>query len=288
MGTSTGKRSRMMAAAAALAVFACGAVLALSFAPHPVAGSYEPVTDDLTEYTEPGEAQNWSRFPHSTAQHARMPCLLCHVRNDNSPTPKRSGHIPCASCHVQEFADPGHAICTICHTNASTGALKRFPPLRSFNVRFDHARHQRLASCASCHRPAQRGRAFSIPAGFAAHTTCYSCHGPRTQSGGRNTGSCGVCHQPGRPNRPAQTSHAYAVNFSHQEHTGRGRMQCSACHTIRPRAARGRQVTEPTAAMHFAPAGTQSCASCHNDRRAFGANDFSNCKKCHEGKTFRF
>jgi hypothetical protein len=40
--------------------------------------------------------------------------------------------------------------------------------------------------------------------------------------------------------------------------------------------------------MHFASTRTQSCASCHNNSRAFGGTDFSDCKRCHEGSTFRF
>jgi hypothetical protein len=28
--------------------------------------------------------------------------------------------------------------------------------------------------------------------------------------------------------------------------------------------------------------------SCHNDKRAFGGDDFSDCKRCHQGPTFRF
>jgi hypothetical protein len=39
--------------------------------------------------------------------------------------------------------------------------------------------------------------------------------------------------------------------------------------------------------MHFPPAGRQSCASCHNNRRAFG-EDFTQCRRCHEARTFRF
>jgi len=51
---------------------------------------------------------------------------------------------------------------------------------------------------------------------------------------------------------------------------------------------KGRQVTAPVAAEHFAPAGTTSCATCHNNKRAFGPPDFADCKRCHTGKTFKF
>ena len=229
-------------------------------------------------------AQDYSRFRHSTPQHDRMPCLLCHKREDNSAAIRFPGHMPCAGCHVQQFADNKHPICTICHTATS---VKRFPGLRSFNSKFDHAKHSRQTNCATCHRPLRAGVALSIPAGTSAHQTCFTCHGPRTEVGGRNIGSCSVCHQPGSPTRNTAAARAFQVNFSHSEH-GRRDLSCSACHTIRAGAGRGRQVTAPTAAMHFAPAGTQSCASCHNNRRAFGGNDFADCKQCHERNTFKF
>jgi c(7)-type cytochrome triheme protein len=228
-------------------------------------------------------AQDFSRSRHDSPQHRRMPCLVCHVRSDNSPTPKMPGHLPCSSCHVQQFADNQNPICTICHTATD---VKRFPPLRSFNVRFNHAVHTRQTNCATCHKPARQGVALSIPSGANAHVSCFQCHGPQKTVGDRNIGSCSVCHQPGRPVRISATAKAFSVNFSHAEHA-RKNLSCSACHTIRPGNARGRQVSEPVAAMHFAPAGTQSCASCHNNKRAFG-EDFTQCKRCHEARTFRF
>lgn len=234
------------------------------------------------------EGQDYSRFQHRNPTHSRMPCLLCHQRTDNSAAPKFSGHVPCASCHTQQFADGGSQICTICHTNAQTGAMKRFPSLRSFNSRFDHARHMRQTGCATCHKPSRRGVALSIPAGLGAHTTCYQCHGPRTEIGGRNIGSCSTCHQLGRPTRTSDWSPAFAKNFDHSEHRGVGRLNCSSCHTVRARMPRGRQVTSPVASMHFASSRSLSCATCHDNKRAFGGTDFADCKRCHQGASFRF
>jgi hypothetical protein len=103
--------------------------MVLSYAEEQTAASEN---DDTTN--EP--PQDFSRFRHDTQQHTRMPCLVCHVRSSNSPTPKMPGHIPCASCHSAEFAK-GNAspICAICHTATD---VKSFPPLRSFNAVFDH------------------------------------------------------------------------------------------------------------------------------------------------------
>lgn len=242
----------------------------------------------LVENAEPTpnqSVQDYSKFQHSNPMHTRLPCLLCHKRAEGLTTPKFPGHMPCAGCHVQQFADNKSPVCIICHT--ATG-VKPFPPLRSFNIQFDHGQHIRQTNCAICHKPSQRGVALSVPSGANAHVTCFQCHGPRTEIGGRNIGSCSECHKPGRPVRGSEWAKAFTVNFSHQEHIRQGNMNCAACHTVRAGAARGKQVSAPAASMHFAPAGVQSCAACHNNKRAFGAGDFTNCKRCHEGKTFKF
>ena len=224
-----------------------------------------------------------ARFDHRIAQHERMPCLLCHIRQSGVTSPKMPGHTPCAGCHVQQFADNQNAICTICHTATS---VKPFPALRSFSSIFNHGAHVRQTNCSTCHRPSRLGAGYSVPSRVAAHATCFRCHGPRTEIGGRNIGSCGTCHQPGRPVRNSDWSRAYAVNFSHREHLTK--MDCATCHTVQRGTARGRQVTSPLVSMHFAPAGRASCAACHNNKRAFGPPDFADCKRCHEGKTFNF
>lgn len=228
--------------------------------------------------------QDYSKFLHSNPMHERLPCLLCHVRSEGSTKPKLPGHMPCASCHVQQFAGNTSPMCNICHTATS---VKPFPPLRSFGIRFDHNQHIRQTNCATCHKPSRREVAFSVPSGANAHITCFRCHGPRTEVGGQNIGSCSECHQPGRPVRASESAKAFTVNFSHQEHIRQGNMSCAVCHTVRA-GARGKQVSAPAASMHFAPAGSLSCGGCHNNKRAFGPPDFANCKRCHEGKTFKF
>jgi hypothetical protein len=40
--------------------------------------------------------------------------------------------------------------------------------------------------------------------------------------------------------------------------------------------------------MHHASARAQSCATCHNDRRAFGIENFTNCIRCHKGNSYGF
>ena len=243
----------------------------------------------LDEYVpvDPPQTTDYSRFRHNNQYHSRLPCLVCHRRDDNSARirfPGKSNHLPCSGCHALQFSDPASPICTICHTNAQSGAMKAFPGLRSFGARFNHSRHARV-NCATCHSPAARGVARDIPSGRSAHTTCFQCH---TANSSNAMASCSTCHQPGRLQRVSESARAFRMNFSHARHSSNRDLSCRSCHTIRAGAARGRQVSAPQAAMHFAPANTQSCASCHNGKRAFGADDFSNCKRCHQGNAFRF
>ena len=234
------------------------------------------------------EAQDFSRFQHSNPMHARMPCLLCHKRDDNSAAPKLSGHTPCSGCHVQQFADSANQICTICHTNAATGAVKRFPRLQSFSVRFDHSRHVRQTNSATCHKPSRQGRGSVGPVGRrSTHDVLpvpwpanrgrrpeyrlmrnVPCAGPSSAEFRRFGGLC----QELRPWRTSAVREPELQQLSH----------CKA------RKHRGRQVSSPAVSMHFAAAGTLSCGACHNNKRAFGGNDFTDCKRCHQNGSFRF
>lgn len=236
------------------------------------------------------EGLDFSKFLHSNTNHARLPCLLCHRREDNSPRPQlpgKSGHAPCAGCHAQLFANSDGPICTVCHTDVKSGALKPFPRLKSFSMKFDHARHTRMqgVGCATCHRSSRGGVTLSIPAGFNAHDTCYRCHTPRAQAEGRDISSCSTCHELGSYKRTPEFAQAFRVGFNHSEHRG---VTCNECHQIRAGMPAQRQVTAPVPLNHHARPGSRSCMTCHNGKRAFGGDDFSVCKRCHTGTQWRF
>lgn len=239
------------------------------------------------------ENADYSKFRHGSAYHARLPCLLCHRRESNSarpPMPGNSNHLPCAGCHVKQFADSANTICTICHSNVQSGALKPFPGLKSFSMRFDHARHLKMGSvgCVTCHRARAGGVAMTIPAGVNAHVTCYQCHGPGARSGDRDISSCGVCHEAGRYVRPRETAPAFSLGFSHAKHDKSEGLTCNECHRVRAGAARPNQITAPQPLNHHASPGAFSCMSCHNGKRAFGGDDFSACKRCHTKAAWHF
>lgn len=236
-----------------------------------------------------------ARFSHAAGQHPTLACASCHERPDNSSTPRWPGHKACIDCHTQNFVMRGGQICTNCHTNleGNNPPLKPFPGLTGFNMRFDHARHAQGGGrpeqgCASCHRPARRGVALTIPAGAPAHGNCYSCHTPQSRGSAGDIGSCSTCHAQGGYRRTPATARAYSVSFSHATHGARQGMRCDDCHQVRAGVGQGRQVTSPQPTQHFGAARAQTCMTCHNNRRAFGGDDFADCKRCHKGQTFRF
>jgi len=235
-------------------------------------------------------AADYSQFKHDDRNHARLPCLLCHRRENNSPQPTLRGkaaHAPCTGCHAQQFSNPASEICTICHTDAQSGKVKAFPPLRSFDARFDHAKHPG-AACATCHRQSRSGVGLSIPSRLNAHVICYSCHTPGAQANGRNISSCSTCHQLGRLVRTSEQAPAYRGGFSHASHDVSEKLACAACHQVRAGLPRGRQVSAPLPLNHHAPVGASSCATCHNAERTFGGDDFSACRRCHKGSAWHF
>ena len=239
------------------------------------------------------EGLDYSKFLHGNQNHARLPCLLCHRRETNSARPAMpgsNGHLPCAGCHAQQFAKSAGPICTICHTDSQSGTLKPFPRLRSFNMKFDHARHTGMGSvsCATCHRPSRGGVAMTIPSGFNAHATCYQCHGPGAKSGDKQISSCGVCHESGGYVRTRETAPAFRFGFVHTKHDKSEGLSCNDCHRVRAGVARRVQVSAPQALNHHASPGAFSCMSCHNGKRAFGGDDFSVCKRCHTKTTWHF
>ncbi|MDQ2855177.1 MAG: hypothetical protein M3R68_02520 [Acidobacteriota bacterium] len=236
---------------------------------------------------------DFSKFLHNNANHARLPCLLCHRREGTAAMPTRPGggeHVPCTGCHAKEFTNVSSPVCTICHTNTESGALKPFPSLKSFNMKFNHSLHARGmgVSCSSCHRASRGGVALTIPAGINAHTNCYRCHAPQAQANGRDISSCATCHQLGGYARTSTQAAAFKVGFSHAKHGGAQKLNCNECHNVRAGMPQRRQVTAPLALNHHAPAGQTSCATCHTGRRAFGGDDFSTCTKCHQGPQWRF
>jgi c(7)-type cytochrome triheme protein len=236
------------------------------------------------------EGLDYGKFQHSNRNHSRLPCLLCHRRDSNAPVPKRPGasqHLPCAGCHAQQFSNNESPICTICHTDTKSGALKPFPRLKSFRMKFDHALHLNMGSinCATCHRESRGGVAMSIPSSFNAHTTCYRCHTPRAQSNGKDISSCGTCHQLGGYARTPEMMPAFKVSFSHAKHM---KVTCNECHQVRPGQPQRRQVTTPEALNHHATGRGESCMTCHDGKRAFGGEDFTACKRCHTGNAWRF
>jgi len=247
-----------------------------------------------------GPDLDYSKFKHTSARHAGLGCNACHQRNaDNSSTLRFPDHSACTSCHLAQFLTPAVPLCSICHVDVKSAPppLKAFPTAfkESFNVKFDHAQHLSGAArpgngCAGCHsRPLNRGAGLSIPARLAAHAQCYSCHTPTSRSAnGNEIASCGVCHQARSFARTSTNARSFRLGFSHADHGPRQRLNCTECHKLTAGAPQSRQVSSPLPAEHFASGRGLNCLTCHNGRRTFGGDlAFKDCKRCHEGATFR-
>jgi len=244
-----------------------------------------------------GNDLDYSKFLHNSPRHATVACSNCHHRTDNSARPTFSGHKDCTGCHLSQFTTPNVPMCSICHTNVNGNnpPLKAFPDRfkESFNLKFDHAQHMSGAArpkngCTSCHSSQlRRGVALSIPAGMVAHNQCYACHTPNAQSNGRDIAGCNVCHDQKSYSRTSTDGTAFRFAFSHADHGGRQRLGCADCHNYVAGLPQRRQVTSTRAQEHF-PAGNNTCATCHNGKRAFGGDlDFKGCRRCHAGQSFR-
>jgi len=240
--------------------------------------------------------QNYGTFSHSVRAHADINCNSCHQRTDNSITPRFAGHSACINCHLTQFVTPQSPMCAICHSNVQSASapLRAFPAKfnERFNMKFDHAAHNRGAGrpangCVACHKPLRGGVALSIPANLNAHSNCYSCHTPNRVVGGRDIGSCSMCHSQAGYRRTSTSAAAFQASFSHADHGARQRLNCADCHSITAGAPQTRQVSSPVVGQHFSSNRAMKCMTCHNDKRAFGDRNFANCKLCHTKATFR-
>ena len=252
----------------------------------------------LTESAQ-GPNLDYSRFLHTSQRHASLACTSCHIRSDNSATPRFPGHKACFDCHVTQFTTAAVPMCAICHSdvNSANPPLKGFPSRfnESFNVKFDHVQHNSGAGrpangCNSCHaRYGRSAAALSIPTGLSAHNQCYTCHTPSsTNNAGREMASCGVCHDSKPYSRTAVNARAYRYAFSHAKHGRAQRLDCAACHRLTAGLPQSRQVSSPLAAEHFPASRGMTCLTCHNGQRSFGGDlAFKDCRRCHSASTFR-
>ena len=255
---------------------------------------------------EIGSKPNYSNFSHSNPrEHTelmdRRNCGSCHRRNSGvAPTYPR--HKDCTGCHLVQFTGASRGagvnpICTICHKpetiNTSNPPTKDPARLSSFRAEFDHAQHlagkteaKPSSGCAACHVGLARGMAQSIPSHLTAHQICYECHSPGKSAS--NLSSCGVCHSLASYSPTSTNAAAYKLSFSHADHLGRVRLDCTQCHNVKARGlAQTRQVTSVIPVEHFPGVRTQTCKSCHDGRRSFGDADTRDCKRCHKRDGFR-
>lgn len=217
-------------------------------------------------------------FNFNHEKHSRVNCNSCHNAASGN---KMSGITismhsgaanSCATCHNEKtaFGANDFSDCRRCHQEVANA--------RSFGIKFSHSAHARQ-NCATCHKSGGQGVNFSVPNGENAHKTCFQCHSPMKGEGNFTNGKCFTCHQIGSSNNVSPSSPLIAGNFNHSRHSF---LSCNDCHT-----SSGGKMSAPLATMHKSSKSTLSCATCHNNQTAFG-EDFTNCRKCHTGDSFRF
>lgn len=237
----------------------------------PSESPFKPLPEEVVS-SDPMEDVDFSQFKHDSARHSTVPCLLCHQRNEESVKPKFSSHATCTGCHTPQFKDNNHPICAVCHTKPNSAELKPFPPMKSFRAHFNHTQHFKETNCVTCHKTQDGG--MTVPARADAHATCFQCHTSDKIVGDKNIGSCSTCHELGAANRIVDSRKEIGFNFEHSKH---GAIGCASCHSP---LGSGNKMSAINVSMHSNQA--NSCATCHNEKRAFGANDFTDCRKCHQ------
>src|SRR5947209_7211288 len=145
-----------------------------------------PLTSAETPEAVPQKASDktFQAFSHKVPEHQQFPCSSCHHREGKSLKMDYAGHEACVGCHISQFTSATEgttpAMCTICHQdmNASPPTMKAFPVkfIEGFNMKFDHAAHERGAGrpqegCAACHQNTG-GPGKGILIGYDAHATC--------------------------------------------------------------------------------------------------------------------
>jgi len=252
-----------------------------------------PVTLTASETPDPvpqrASDKTFKAFSHKIAEHQQFECNSCHQREGRSRDLEYTGHESCIGCHLNQFTSQEPTMCAICHKDlkANPPTMQNFPVtfVEGFNMKFDHGAHDSGAGrppegCASCHRSSGAGK--TIPAGFQAHATCYTCHTAESK-----IGQCNVCHELAPYSRTPQSRYVFKAVFRHDDHSAAQGVTCAECHNVRPGAPQSRQVTNISAQEHNGAG--NNCATCHNGTRAFGgngANDFANCARCHKGSGF--
>lgn len=286
MRKTAGKRLRLMLVAAALAVFAVSCIKQGSRVAPTLTSSEtpQPVAVKASDST-------FQAFSHTVPEHKQFDCTSCHKREGKSLKIDYPGHEACIGCHLNQFTDVNAAtMCSICHQNVGgdPNQIKAFPAkfVEGFNMKFDHAAHERgearpSQGCVACHDLAGPGR--HIPVGYEAHNDCFGCHTADKKVGDKNIGECSVCHEIAPYSRTPQSRYVFKAVFTHAAHSGVG---CADCHNVRE-GRQGAQVTNIVAQEHKGLA--NSCQMCHNGQRAFNGNnmlEMTTCTRCHKGPSF--
>jgi hypothetical protein len=198
---------------------------------------------------------------------------------DRFDHPKHAKLFPsCTGCHagaVQAGAsllpDPVRS-CGVCHDGRDQREVTWTPRAgpRPSNLKFDHLAHPKGNDCLACH--ATPGAPWAQVTA-AQPTTCFACHGTRTEHLAQADSTCGVCHRalkdvPATVNRaqvatwsapPSHSAPGFGAAGGHDVLAKAGDRSCATCHA-----------QDFCAACHVNGAAVPSIASLGTDSRATG------------------
>jgi hypothetical protein len=214
--------------------------------------------------------------------HAKVPrdvCERCHVRGDASETWQAIALTAGHRTHLESDSLAGKVECLTCHAQTA----HRFQPVNqtcaqqgchladSVRIRLGRMANQTSMHCTACHQftrtvPALATRDSAAATLVPTMEQCASCHQMKALIADFNperdphNGTCGMCHNPHRQDRPEAALRSCASAGCHADwrdepfHTGlRHRavaQQCQTCHT-----------------PHSARVDASDCAGCHESVR---------------------
>jgi c(7)-type cytochrome triheme protein len=227
------------------------------------------------------------RFPHAAHQQQNVQignCSTCHELDSKTFAAlpgAGANHLPCASCHQQEFLARSPRICGACHDDArpwTKAVLVALAGPTEFGHDFSHRAHVKDLGakdngfCQRCHQ----GRFQAAPVA-QSHATCAPCHA--SDAAPRMT-ECGGCHQLGQSMgalAPRDASYEWYVRgtFDHELHAKDPRSgqatSCLLCHDQVAGASRLAEIGRPR---------MQQCDACHDGKVTFKTTGFG-CARCH-------
>ncbi|NRF71074.1 DmsE family decaheme c-type cytochrome [Aquincola sp. S2] len=225
-------------------------------------------------------AADWTRHDTEYSPKGADTCLKCHDADSDTDTFTAAAifkgkHAQRGNAHAP--FGPGGLQCEACHGPGgrhSAGGSKKKLTTNSFKPDSFLPVAERNAACLACHQGEQRS-AWHAGAHARSDVACTDCHKLHTGNDAVRTKAsqpevCFTCHKQQRADFHKTSAHPVKA----------GRMACSDCHDTHNAGSATAMLKRPTV--------TQTCQSCHADKRgpflwehAPAAEDCTQCHNAH-------